>query len=135
MVLTNYQEEISSHLFDAVDWQYPDTLFNEWIDSDEINLVGNKYIFTAGMELNDFLKMEYLKDFDYGLVTGTIYGYPDKELRLSESFEIWGKDGEYFGAYSKKDVMTKLDGLDAKQQEKTQSIDEEKDLELDEFEK
>ena len=31
--------------------------------------------------------------------------------------------------------MTKLDGLDAKQQEKTQSIDEEKDLELDEFEK
>ena len=30
---------------------------------------------------------------------------------------------------------TKLDGLDAKQQEKTQSIDEEKDLELDEFEK
>lgn len=46
-----------------------------------------------------------------------------------------GKDGEYFGAYSKKDVMTKLDGLDAKQQEKTQSIDEEKDLELDEFEK
>lgn len=78
---------------------------------------------------------EFLKDFDYGLVTGTIYGYPDKELRLSESFEIWGKDGEYFGAYSKKDVMTKLDGLDAKQQEKTQSIDEEKDLELDEFEK
>ena len=77
---------------------------------------------------------EFLKDFDYGLVTGTIYGYPDKELRLSESFEIWGKDGEYFGAYSKKDVMTKLDGLDAKQQEKTQSIDEEKDLELDEFE-
>ena len=59
----------------------------------------------------------------------------DKELRLSESFEIWGKDGEYFGAYSKKDVMTKLDGLDAEQQEKTQSIDEEKDLELDEFEK
>ena len=50
LVLTNYQEEISSHLFDAVDWQYPDTLFNEWIDSDEINLVGNKYIFTAGME-------------------------------------------------------------------------------------
>lgn len=43
LVLTNYQEEISSHLFDAVDWQYPDTLFNEWIDSDEINLVGNKY--------------------------------------------------------------------------------------------
>ena len=78
---------------------------------------------------------EFLKDFDYGLVTGTIYGYPDKELRLSESFEIWGKDGEYFGAYSKKDVMTKLDGLDAEQQEKTQSIDEEKDLELDEFEK
>lgn len=36
---------------------------------------------------------------------------------------------------SKKDVMTKLDGLDAEQQEKTQSIDEEKDLELDEFEK
>ena len=35
----------------------------------------------------------------------------------------------------KKDVMTKLDGLDAKQQEKTQSIDEEKDLELDEIEK
>lgn len=29
LVLTNYQEEISSHLFDAVDWQYPDTLFNE----------------------------------------------------------------------------------------------------------
>jgi hypothetical protein len=27
---------------------------------------------------------EFLKDFDYGLVTGTIYGYPDKELRLSE---------------------------------------------------
>lgn len=78
---------------------------------------------------------EFLKDFDYGLVTGTIYGYPDKELRLSESFEIWGKDGEYFEAYSKKDVMTKLDGLDAEQQEKTQSIDEEKDLELDEFEK
>ena len=68
LVLTNYQEEISSHLFDAVDWQYPDTLFNEWIDSDEINLVGNKYIFTAGMELNDFLKMEYLKDFQQGNV-------------------------------------------------------------------
>ena len=68
LVLTNYQEEISSHLFDAVDWQYPDTLFNEWIDSDEINSVGNKYIFTAGMELNDFLKMEYLKDFQQGNV-------------------------------------------------------------------
>lgn len=28
----------------------------------------NKYIFTAGMELNDFLKMEYLKDFQQGNV-------------------------------------------------------------------
>lgn len=65
---TNYQEEISSHLFDAVDWQYPDTLFDEWIDGNEINKIGNKYIFTAGMELNDFLKMEYLKDFQQGNV-------------------------------------------------------------------
>ena len=31
-------------------------------------MVGNKYIFTAGMELNDFLKMEYLKDFQQGNV-------------------------------------------------------------------
>lgn len=68
LVLTNYQEEISSHLFDAVDWQYPDTLFDEWIDGNEINKIGNKYIFTAGMELNDFLKMEYLKDFQQGNV-------------------------------------------------------------------
>lgn len=59
---------------------------------------------------------EFLKDFDYGLVTGTIYGYPDKELRLSEDFEIWSKDGEYFGAYSKKDIMDKLDGLNAEKQ-------------------
>lgn len=59
--------ELGVH-FDAVDWQYPDTLFDEWIDGNEINKIGNKYIFTAGMELNDFLKMEYLKDFQQGNV-------------------------------------------------------------------
>ncbi|MCR0531749.1 hypothetical protein MKC55_20600 [[Clostridium] innocuum] len=63
LVLTDYQEEISDHLFDAVDWQYPDTLLDEWIDTNEISKIGDKYIFTAGMELNEYLKMEYLKDF------------------------------------------------------------------------
>ena len=83
MVLTNYQEEISSHLFDAVDWQYPDTLFDEWIDGNEINKIGNKYIFTAGMELNDFLKMEYLKDFQQGNVKMCIR---DRSIRIEINF-------------------------------------------------
>lgn len=79
------------------------------------------YVYMKQNGLNVHLAEEYengefLKDFDYGLVTGTIYGYPDKELRLSEDFEIWSKDGEYFGAYSKKDIMDKLDGLNAEKQ-------------------
>ena len=68
-VLTDSDLANSNYHSLLIEYQnYPDTLFDEWIDGNEINKIGNKYIFTAGMELNDFLKMEYLKDFQQGNV-------------------------------------------------------------------
>lgn len=117
LVLTNYQEEISSHLFDAVDWQYPDTLFDEWIDGNEINKIGNKYIFTAGMELNDFLKMEYLKDFQQGNVN--ILGVDGKKYISLEDLVNFDVD-----RYSEKclNVVYENEKRESQMQEKNHAI-------------
>lgn len=110
-------EEISSHLFDAVDWQYPDTLFDEWIDGNEINKIGNKYIFTAGMELNDFLKMEYLKDFQQGNVN--ILGVDGKKYISLEDLVNFDVD-----RYSEKclNVVYENEKRESQMQEKNHAI-------------
>ena len=132
LVLTNYQEEISSHLFDAVDWQYPDTLFDEWIDGNEINKIGNKYIFTAGMELNDFLKMEYLKDFQQGnvnilgvdgkkyisledLVNFDVDRYSEKCLNVVYENEKRESQSDYYPVQDVKDAFKTMEYIDEKE--------------------
>lgn len=92
-------------------------LFDEWIDGNEINKIGNKYIFTAGMELNDFLKMEYLKDFQQGNVN--ILGVDGKKYISLEDLVNFDVD-----RYSEKclNVVYENEKRESQMQEKNHAI-------------
>lgn len=77
----------------------------------------NKYIFTAGMELNDFLKMEYLKDFQQGNVN--ILGVDGKKYISLEDLVNFDVD-----RYSEKclNVVYENEKRESQMQEKNHAI-------------
>ena len=61
--LCNNQEEVASVVFDTVDWQYPETYFDEMFTTYELDEYEGKLVLTEGMSLKEYLYEKYKEDW------------------------------------------------------------------------
>lgn len=63
------QENVAYIVFDTVDWQYPETYFNEMDDTYELDEYEGVLVLTEGMELEAYLYEKYKEDWTQGHIS------------------------------------------------------------------
>lgn len=85
--MCNNQEEVVKAVFDTVDWQNPETYFDEMFRTNELAEYDDKLVLTGGMSLKEFLYDKYKEDW---LKQRNITGLIDEKK---------GLNGEHYSSF------------------------------------